>query len=101
MLFFDGVFDSPLSRGEGGDYSQALMVRMAPSASNGQPWRLVIDEDAVRFYHGGKEYSVFQQLDIGIAFCHFELAMEELGVTGFWSKESGYDSNYVATWRRK
>jgi len=47
-LFFEGFFDSPLSRGDDGVYAQALeMVRIAPSASNGQGWRLVLDDDAV------------------------------------------------------
>ena len=76
------------------------MVRIAPSASNGQPWRLILDGDSVHFYHDEKEYSMFKQLDMGIAFCHFDLAMKEKGIYGILSRESVSDSRYVATWTK-
>lgn len=41
-LFFDGDFSTPLTKEAAGEWREALeMVRLAPSASNGQPWRVV------------------------------------------------------------
>jgi len=61
------------------------MVRLAPSAVNKQPWRMVVTNDAVHFYlqrfknfTGGK--LDMQKIDIGIALCHFELMANELGI---------------------
>ncbi len=40
-IFFSGNFGGKLSRRDAGDYGEALeMVRLAPSASNKQPWRV-------------------------------------------------------------
>ena len=41
-LFFDGGFGTVLSAETAGDYASSLaMMRLAPSASNRQPWRVV------------------------------------------------------------
>lgn len=57
-------------------------VRMAPSASNKQPWRIVIDEsDTAHLYiertpdygRGKLSYDI-QMVDMGIAICHYEIA---------------------------
>jgi nitroreductase len=72
--------------------SQALnAVRIAPSASNKQPWRIIQKGQEFHFYMDeDKPYnSVFkdikiQNLDMGIAMAHFELAMNELGRSGSW-----------------
>ena len=58
------------------------MVRFAPSASNKQPWRIVIgaNGDAHFFirrtpnYSGGKLGYDIQWLDIGISIAHYEIA---------------------------
>lgn len=98
-LFFNESLDSSLSVGDAGRYIVGFeMVRIAPSASNGQPWRLVLDGECVHFYHDEKEYSVFRQLDLGIAMSHFDLANKEQGISGEWSNESIIDPRYVATW---
>ena len=87
-----------MSQSDAGAYSVALeMVRLGPSSHNGQPWRIILDGDVVKFFHV-KEYSILKQLDMGIAFCHFDLATKELGIEGVWSKEKINDSNYVTTW---
>ena len=45
------------------------------------------------------------RLDMGIAFCHFDLSLKEVGVTGVWEvtdpdvASSGF--KYVATWSRQ
>jgi hypothetical protein len=100
-LFFNQDFGSSLSLNDASVYSVGFeMVRIAPSGSNGQPWRLNLDGDSVHFYHDEKEYSMFKQLDMGIAFCHFDLAMKEKGIYGILSRESVSDSRYVATWTK-
>ena len=45
-LFFDGSFGVPLKEEAAGEYFRPLqMVRLAPSASNRQPWRIVKEKD--------------------------------------------------------
>lgn len=89
MLFFDGSFKTPLTSDTAGDYALPLeMVRLAPSASNKQPWRIVRAGNMFHFY----EYktpgysSAFnfdvQGIDMGIAACHFHLAAAEKGLNG-------------------
>jgi hypothetical protein len=94
-LFFDRELGRPLSPEEAGPYRVPLeMVRIAPSASNRQPWRVVKVGDAFHFYlqrtpnyPPGKfllRLEDLQRVDMGIAMCHFELAAEELGLAGSW-----------------
>jgi hypothetical protein len=97
VLFFDGRFGTPLPRKAAGKYAVPLeMVRLGPSASNKQPWRVVKSGDAHHFYvqrtPGYRESLAFrllriadmQRLDMGIAMCHFELTARELGLAGRW-----------------
>jgi len=62
-------------------------VRLAPSAVNRQPWRMVVMDDVVHFYLqrakslGGGKLDM-QKIDMGIALCHFELMAKELGFKG-------------------
>lgn len=85
-LFFDGSFDKPLSQATAGKLGHALeMVRLAPSAVNRQPWRIVLEEHAAHFYllrskgFGGGVLDM-QKIDMGIALCHFDLAAQEAGM---------------------
>ena len=100
-LFFDSNMSS-LSMDYAGVYREAFEnVRLGPSASNGQPWRLVQDRDKIHFYAKTTEYSRMQRLDLGIAFCHFDLTMVEKGLVGDWSvsdPEITESLHYVATW---
>jgi nitroreductase len=103
-LFFDSDI-SFLSSDAAGVYGEAFEnVRLGPSASNGQPWRLVLDGEKVHFYAMGvrtKTYSPMKRLDMGIAFCHFELTMKEKCVLGQWSVSNPEITNsfsYIATW---
>lgn len=88
-IFFDEGFDNKLTNNKAGVYSEALeMVRLAPSASNKQPWRIVKENNIVHFYicHA-KGYSSslgfdMQRIDMGIAMCHFELTLKEAGILG-------------------
>ena len=117
-LFFERIFGEPLDLGAVGAFAEALeAVRMAPSATNKQPWRIVRDGSAWHFYlrrtRGyGKGSALFnalriadlQRVDMGIAMCHFELVASEHGVAGSWVARDpgillpGKDTEYVATW---
>ena len=93
-------------------------VRMAPSASNKQPWRIVRTGADWHFYLQrtkgyGKGSPVFrllrltdlQRVDLGIALCHFELAAREAGLAGEWVLDQpdigalAPGVEYTATWR--
>lgn len=117
-LFFDSGFETVLTTENAGEYQLALeMVRVAPSASNRQPWRIVRKGQAWHFYCQrtpgyGKGSLVFnllgladlQRLDVGIAMCHFDLTNRELGLNGHWRvTDPGLPvpdekSVYIATW---
>lgn len=84
-LFFDSSFDTPLTQEKAGNLALSLeMVRLAPSAVNRQPWRVVVADNAVHFYlkRGKLSAGAFdmQKIDLGIALCHFALAVGECGI---------------------
>jgi len=110
-LFFMGNAETPLSIEEAGDFSEALEnVRRAPSASNKQPWRIVYEKNrkAFLFYLSrttGYKYLrnvSLQEIDLGIAMCHFDLTVQELGRAGTWRREDPVPEikswEYVASW---
>ena len=89
-LFFEGDFSKGRVQDGADPVDEALeMARLAPSAGNKQPWRAVVDGDAVHFYeqHSMKESALgdIQKVDVGIALCHFDLAMRESGRAGEFS----------------
>jgi len=109
-LFFNGSFDAPLSKEQAGKFAEPLeMVRLAPSAVNKQPWRVVVTEDTAHFYlkrskgfgHEGK--LDMQRIDLGIALCHFALSAKELDLNiEFVRNEQplpGPDAEYIASYR--
>jgi nitroreductase len=96
-LFFDGGWNVPLTAEAAGAYAVALeMVRLGPSASNKQPWRIVRESGSWHLYlwrtpryiaNVGSTLRVIadmQRLDMGIAMCHFELAARASGLNGQW-----------------
>lgn len=113
-LFYLKYFGAPLYYNSAGQYSIPLeMVRLAPSASNKQPWRIIMTDEGFDFYlkhaKGYDKFSGFdiQKIDMGIAMCHFELSCNELGLRG--SINIG-DSNlfnlpkdieYIVSWKIK
>ena len=115
-LFFEGRFGEPLASGRAGAYAGPLeMVRLGPSASNKQPWRVVQGDGAWHFFlqrtpgylQGADGMFVegdLQRVDLGIALCHFELAAREAGLAGRWALgEPGIDTpddltEYTASW---
>ena len=117
-LFFKNDFDTPLNLESMGTYRETLeMVRLAPSASNKQPWRIIFleKEGKFNFYlHRDKNYNPerkkppemtdLQKIDMGIAMCHFELTARELNLKGKWGlSEPGISTpskytEYVVSW---
>lgn len=83
-LFFDGTPDCPLTRERAGILAEPFeMVRLAPSAVNKQPWRVIVSDEFAHFYLKRSKASApagrldMQMVDMGIALCHFALAAEE------------------------
>lgn len=88
-IFFNNDFDTPITKEEAGEYTFPLeMLRLGPSASNKQPWRVVMKNGSFHFYEFKEPgYSAMfpydiQRLDMGIAAAHFELAAKEKGLKG-------------------
>jgi nitroreductase len=101
QLFFRNNFSTPLSKHEAGQYFEALeMVRLGPSASNKQPWRVIKENKKLHFYCETNGFSIMQQLDMGIAMCHLELTLKEENIKGKWERVSHQESEkkYIATW---
>jgi len=112
-LFFDGKSNTTLSKESAGAYTVPLeCVRLGPSASNNQPWRVVYQKQqgALHFYlKRTLGYNKFngkmdlQLVDMGISMCHFELSAREKGLPGKWEVarpdlDMG-DAEYIATWK--
>ena len=92
-LFFNKDFSTPLSQHDAGAYASSLeMLRLAPSASNKQPWRVVKDGNIFHFYESkAPGYSTsfgydIQRIDMGIVACHFHLTALENNLQGEFQK---------------
>ena len=88
-LFFSGDFRTPLSRADADAYAQPLeMLRLAPSATNAQPWRVLRRDGAFHFYakvtegQGEVDPPIIQRVDVGICANHFCLTAQEQGLSG-------------------
>lgn len=88
-LFFEGDWDHYLSKEKAGAFATILeMVRLAPSASNKQPWRILRQGSVWHFFLAetpgyGKIFPYnLQRLDMGIAACHFDVTATSLGIHG-------------------
>ena len=113
-LFFSRDFQTPLPEDAAGDWSFPLeMVRQGPSASNKQPWRVLVHDEACYFYEAKEPgYSdIFpydiQRLDMGIAAAHFDLSATEMGIKGHFEVDSEPDltlppnMHYIFSWIRE
>jgi len=92
-LFFKNDFTTPLDKSDAGEYTFPLeMLRLAPSASNKQPWKVLKSGNAFHFYevktpgYGDKAPYDIQKADVGIAFCHFHMAALEKDLAGEFKK---------------
>lgn len=110
LLFFEEDFSTPLAE-DAGIYTLPLaMLRLAPSASNKQPWRIVKQKECFHFYvRRTLGYNQFfgvdlQQIDMGIAMLHFELTCKEQGLNGKWEIKNPALQNvqenteYIVSW---
>ena len=111
-LFFDGDSDTPLLKANAGKYEIPLeCVRLGPSATNFQPWRIIKEKETFHFYlkrTKGYERALkgadLQSIDIGIAMCHFDLSSQELGLGGQWENQEhaneAKNMEYIVTWTK-
>jgi hypothetical protein len=114
-LFFDVTFENTLTKEQAGPFEIPIeMVRLGPSASNKQPWRLVVSQDrkVCHFYiehtpnYSSKLGYDMQLLDMGIAMCQFELVCRELSIEGGWTVEEpilklpNEQTEYIVSWNR-
>ncbi len=111
-LFFLGDFETVLTEAEASSLAPALeAVRLGPSASNRQPWRVLKERERDVFHFYLKRTPVYdrmstpvslQEVDMGIAFCHFDLSAGERGWKGKWTVDDpmipGANREYRATW---
>lgn len=117
-LFFSNTWDQPLAPEEAGVFEEPLQaVRLGPSASNKQPWRLLKVEDQWHFFlQRAPNYppaffgdllqiADLQRIDLGIALAHFALGLQEAGLRGEWVlNEPALESQtippeYIITWQ--
>ena len=96
-LFFNNNFLNPLDESDSGSYKVPLeMVRLGPSASNLQPWRIIRENNIFHFFIRRSKrtgYLNIQYIDMGISLCHFELAASELDMKGEWEVKAGIQQN--------
>ncbi|MFV0241030.1 MAG: nitroreductase family protein [Lacrimispora sphenoides] len=94
-LFFKDSFSTPLTKQDAGEYASPLdLLRLAPSATNKQPWRVLKTNDAYHFYgqidpsKTDEHPETIERVDVGIGASHFHLAALEKGLSGRFEKLS-------------
>ena len=93
-LFYQGHFGTPLKEEDAGDYAVCLeMLRLSPSATNQQPWRVLKQCNLYHFYetHSANlsaDEMKIKQVDLGIALSHFHQTALEQGLSGRFEKLS-------------
>ncbi len=111
-LFFAGAFGVPLPLADGDPFGPVLeCLRLAPSASNKQPWRVIRLREQFHFflardpiYQKLSPHVDLQRIDLGIAMAHFELAAREAGLPGGWlpgpppAISLPRSTEFIATW---
>lgn len=109
-IFFKDNFETPLTKEEAGVYAEPLeMLRLAPSATNAQPWRVVKEGEFYHFYEthkasSSKEEKLIKRVDVGIGLSHFHQTVLENGLSGRFEKltqqniEAPENTNYIISW---
>ena len=112
-LFFNNNFSTPLTEKESGIYLAPLeMLRLAPSATNAQPWRILKVKDIIHFYvsHNSNtrdEEKLIKRVDLGIGISHFHQVALEHGLSGDFKKLSQENiqvpenTKYIISWVTK
>ena len=110
LLFFDSDCSTPLSRAVAQEFAVVFdMVRLSPSASNKQPWRIVRDGSSIHLFlqrttgYRKPMFSDLQRIDVGIAMSHFTAVARELNMEGSWERSElsiNQPDNweYIITW---
>ena len=117
-LFFSNTWEEPLPENQAGDYLLPLqLLRLGPSASNKQPWRVLKESVNWHFFLERNpnypppvfgqllDVADLQRIDMGIAMAHFQLGLEEAGLEGKWISISqdidtqGTDREYIISWQ--
>lgn len=89
-LFFEDAFKKSLNPEN--KFAESLqMLRLAPSSTNSQPWRVLVDGNKVMFYYKFK-YPVTTIIDCGIGICHFYETEKFNHFNGSFVKETEYPS---------
>lgn len=102
-LFFENDFGNPLK--SDCKFREPLeMLRLAPSSTNSQPWRVLVRGERVLFYYKPK-YPV-TIIDMGIGLCHFYETEKYNGFDGKFEKEADApmapeDWKYLISYTRK
>lgn len=114
QLFYINDFQTTLTKEKAGELEVPLeMVRLGPSASNKQPWRILIKDNACHFYEYKQPgysdsfpYDI-QRVDMGIAAAHFDFSVKEKGLKGYFDTECEPElelpdhMEYVFSWIRE
>lgn len=109
-LFYLDNFQTPLHKDESGDYAEPLvMLRLAPSDKNTQPWRVLKASNSYHFfvtYKSGisRGEEIIKRVDAGIALSHFHQTVLELGLKGCFKQtepeniELPQNTYYITSW---
>ncbi len=112
-LFFEEDGSRSLTRETAGRFAEPLeCLRLAPSASNKQPWRVFKARSGEAWHFGLARNALYdrsvssvslQEIDLGIGASHFELACRAAGIAGNLQREPRVELpgglEHVATWR--
>lgn len=110
-IFFADDFSKSLTKEMAGEYEFPLeMLRLAPSATNAQPWRVVFSDNAFHFIEQrtreSREVSNvdMHRIDVGIGICHFHLAAMEKNLAGHFERKMPQSltlppfATYITSW---
>jgi hypothetical protein len=108
-IFFNAEPGRPMTGETAGSLKIPLeALRLAPSASNKQPWRVIKDgKDLHIFLERTPNYrrepmEDIQLMDIGIAMCNFDAAAGEAGIKGAWKAGGDFKGKegweFIASW---
>jgi len=109
-IFFQDSFGNPLSRKDANEYVSPLeMLRLAPSATNAQPWRVVKKQGSYHFFeihksNASEDEKMIKKVDLGIALSHFHQTSLEQGLAGSFEKRKDIkidlpdNTNYIVSW---
>jgi len=102
QIVFGPQWGMPLETQDSGLLEVLECTRLAPSWTNSQPWRFLVDKNETIAVAdaSGRNLSVrdgkhYYRLDVGIAMAHFFLVAKEFGSEGKW-EVTGFDPAQVA-----